>query len=190
MNYNPELYWEERGKNYVHTERIDELLFLESVVRLLPENASILDIGSGEGRVYSYLKKVNLLQSRNYTMCDFSDSFRIKCFINTGITPHKWDGVKLPYNDNQFDLAISFSVMLHVPADKIDCFIKEHQRVSKNMIFIATWYEDNLNYTPEGFCLHHDYYKLFEQNNLKILYDRSCYLEDGKNRRRNFVVQK
>lgn len=191
MSYDPKIYWEERGRNFAHNERIDELQFLESIISLLPyNNASILDIGAGDGRVYNHLKKTKMIDKCIYKMCDIADSFRIKCFKNTGIMPDKWDGEKLQYENNKFDLAISFSVMLHVPYDKIDAFIKEHIRVSKNLLFIATWYEKNIDYKAEDFCFHHDYYKLFNDNKLGILYDRDCYYENEKFRRKNFVLVK
>ncbi len=191
MTYNPKLYWEERGKHFTHSERIDELQFLESIISILPPvPASILDVGSGDGRVYSHLKKANIIDKHNYKMCDFADSFRINCFKNTGVMPDKWDGEKIRYKDNEFDRVISFCVMLHVPMDKIDIFLKEHIGVSKNILFIATWHEKDVIYNVEDYCVPHDYYNLFANNKLGILYDRDCYFDEGSFKRKNFVLIK
>ena len=101
-------------------------------------------------------------------MCDFVESMRYKCLRNTNILPDYWDGNELPYNNNEFDLVISFSVLLHVEPDKIEHILKEHARVCNRYIFIAT-YLGGLN--PNALaphCFEHDYRSIFEKLNLKI----------------------
>lgn len=189
MTYDPKTYWQERANHYDHTERLDELQYLLMALSLI-EKPNILDMGSGDGRVFNYLSKVLPLDKSNYTMCDIVDNFRNQCSANTGIMPDLWDGKTLPYSDNQFNFVMSISVMLHVPANEIDSHIKECIRVSGNLMFVATWCEKNMDYMANDYCIHHDYYKLFKENNLEIIYDRDCYFNEGKFRRKNFLLKK
>jgi SAM-dependent methyltransferase len=186
MVYDPLEYWDKRAKKYKHTERIDEL---ENLINFVQKYniKNILEVGSGEGRIYNYFldKKISI----NFTMCDFSNSFRKKCKELTNVLPDSWDGKILPYNNDSFDLIISFSVLLHVLPDQIENIFQEHVRVSNKYIFIATWYED-LRGKSEEHCFEHDYYYLFKKNNLSILEDKKCYFEQGTFCRRNWLLKK
>lgn len=175
--YEPEKYWENRGKHYKHSESQDELVNLEMCVReYLPEDRGILEIGSGLGRVYLFLKNRSLGLEDRFTMCDFVDSFRIACMRNTGILPAEWDGKSLVYDDSKFYFVISFSVLLHVPPSDIESFFKEHVRVTGKYLFIATWYEKKKRVEKKiaSHCFEHDYFSLFERNNLRILKNMEC----------------
>ena len=197
MGYNPKSYWEKRGKKYKHVENIDELDNLYNLlnsISIIDKGMSILDVGSGDGREYIYLNRKGIVNKDNFTMCDFSDSFRSVCYRNTKIVPDAWDGVTLPYKDNSFDIVVSFSVLLHVLPKNIDNFLKEHVRVSKKYLFIATWYEGGEK--PKNrkkvadYCFEHDYYNLFKNNNLGILKEIECYPDNGKLIRRNWWLEK
>lgn len=183
MTYNPEKYWHERGANYIapgeDAERpeIDNLKYLIGSLELA--FGYILEIGSGYGRIYTelkqFVKEIDLpkypaatqgVNKFDYQMCDFVESMRYKCLRNTDILPDYWDGNELPYNDNEFDFVISFSVLLHVPPDNIEQVLREHARVSKKHLFIAT-YAGGLDRLAEH-CFEHDYESLFEKLNLEI----------------------
>lgn len=192
MVYDPKSYWEKRGKKYKHPEHIDELENLFNFIAPF-HNINILDVGAGDGRVYLYLKEKGLSISKdNFVMCDFSDSFRYICQKNTGILPESWDGKTLPYKDNSFDMVLSFSVCLHVLPSLIDNFIKEHTRVSKKYLFIATWYENGKgkNGAVAEHCFEHDYYNLFNINKLKIIKEIECYKVNNSYVRRNWFLEK
>ena len=155
--YEPEKYWEQRGRNYHHVETTEEMDILEC---FLAEHAvyGILEVGSGDGRVYAYLDPWI-----PYTMVDFVDSFREKCKEKTGIMPDKWDAKTLPYPDNSFDLVLSFSVLLHVPFEDIRNHLRELMRVSKQYVFIATCDTGGDYGLDEGHCFRHDYLSLFAE---------------------------
>ncbi len=177
MAYDPENYWHERGANYVapgeDAER-PEVENLIGIVRNYTEIPNMLEVGSGYGRIYEDIR--NELATcpiwattfdLSYTMCDFVESMRYKCLRNTGILPDYWDGNELPYNDNEFDLVISFSVLLHVTPDKIEQVLEEHVRVCKKHLFIATYFGGLDGLAPH--CFEHDYKILFEKMGLKII---------------------
>lgn len=162
MNYKPEIYWQERGKNYKAKEVDSELsLMLDRLMAHLPTNIKVVEVGSGYGRIYDFLKDYY-----DITLYDFVKSMRLKCKANTGVLPRYWDGKKLPCSTNQFDLLILFDVLLHVPEKDIESFIKETTRAAK-YTYIATYFTGQPHSPPHVF--EHDYYKLL--NSYKILSD-------------------
>ncbi len=169
MTYNPEEYWHERGANYVapgEDAEKPEVENLKDIIEIYDLSArNIVEVGSGYGRIYEELSS-NMGTSFQFTMCDFVESMRYKCLRNTDILPDYWDGIELPYNDNEFDLVISFSVLLHVTPDKIEQVLKEHARVCNRYLFIATYF-GGLDRLAQH-CFQHDYKMLFENMGLKI----------------------
>ena len=126
----------------------------------------ILEVGSGYGRIYDETKPMINKFFSEFKMCDFVESMRYKCLRNTDILPDYWDGSELPYNDNEFDLVISFSVLLHVTPDKIEQVLGEHYRACNRYFFIATYSGGLDRLAPH--CFEHDYKRLFEKFGLKI----------------------
>ncbi len=127
---------------------------------------SIIDIGSGTGTIYWFLKTQNYINNIYYKMVDFSSKLRTLCQKLTGILPDEWNGVKLKYNNDEFDLGISHSVLFHVDEKNIKNFLIENTRVCK-YFFIATYNGKNQNLADENFS--HNYIKLFKECNLQIL---------------------
>jgi len=138
MIYNPREYWgqplDERQKAVIPLAAA-EVTTLARTLRLL-EPASVLKVGSGWGRVYVALKSLGL--AGNVTLCDFTEHQRRRCLAVTGVEPDVWDGVTLPYEDDSFDLVLSFDVMLHVPPTDLAQFIIEHMRVTRRWLYVAT----------------------------------------------------
>lgn len=187
MVYNPEEYWSNRGVQYeAPNEKEEELENLKNLILMHPDIYNILDVGSGYGRVFNYLLNNFAINPFSYIMCDFVESMRYKCLQNTNKLPDFWDGKILPYKDNEFDLIISFSVLLHVPTKDIELVFKEHARVVKQSgyIFIATYW-GGLDKLAEH-CFEHDYCELFNANGLEIIDEK--YFMDGL--RVNYLLRK
>lgn len=170
MTFDPKKYWHERGADYVAPGEEAEKPEVQNLRNLLLDYQlfdckNILEVGSGYGRIYKNLR-FDIHVSTQYSMCDFVESMRYQCLRNTGILPDYWDGMELPYNDDEFDLVISFSVLLHVTPDKIEQIIKEHARIMNQYIFIATYFGGLDRLAPH--CFEHDYKGTFEKLNLKI----------------------
>lgn len=165
--YDPKNYWENRGKKYRACEYVEELEYVVKLIRRYKEEGgSFLEVGSGYGRVYLYLKE-HRINVKNFTMCDISESIIEQCFKRTSIRPDLWDGKKLSYKDNFFDFVILFSVLLHVPKMDIPRFMKECARVTKTYLIVATSFPVNPE-TLQGHCFDHDYYSLFLKNLIMI----------------------
>lgn len=172
MTYIPEQYWHERGMNYVAPGEIDESPEVDNLKGLILEHnmldAKILEVGSGYGRIMQELNKMLFItKPLDYSMCDFVESMRYKCLRETDKLPELWDGRELPYNDGQFGLVISFSVLLHVLPEMIEQVLAEHARTTNHLLFIAT-YDGNLEKLAPH-CFKHDYFGMFEKLGLKIV---------------------
>jgi len=183
--FNPHTYWQKRGANYPATTKKESRM--ESLAAWISKYKpdSILEVGSGWGRVYAYLKAQETTAS--YTMVDFVDSMRQGCQDATGILPDEWDGVTLPYDDKSFDLVLSVDVLLHVPPADIGRVFAEHVRVSRQWLYIRTI---GLMYTKikTEHCFWHDYLKLFGENKLRVL--NAQFYPRGRGMGAHWVLQK
>ncbi len=85
----------------------------------------VLDVGMGSGSISYFVKKKNF----EVTSVDVAD-----LSIYEDMKPVVYDGNKLPFKDNQFDVAVIVHVLHHC-ADGIEV-LSEALRVSKRVIFI------------------------------------------------------
>jgi len=190
--YIPKEYWQKKSSIWSPKKAIVELNNLRLwMSEFCPDKPQILEIGSGTGRVYSNLHKNNIVDDTHYKMCDIVDGLIKRCEKNTGIKPDKWDGIKTKYKDDQFDLLISFSVLMWVPPENIDKSFKEHVRICKKHIFIATWYADLKGIVgTSGRVFEHNYFKIFKKYNLKVVKEHKINSDDIYLSRRNWLLEK
>lgn len=154
-----------------HYAEIDNAISL--IAKYLKPDASVLDVGCAWGRFFLRCRDKGL--RLNIEMCDISQEFIGQCIRATGQTPSWWDGRTLSYEDSSFDLVYSQSVLLHVRPYMLGRVWREQVRVSRKYIFIATsipelTFEREQEDKKEGvFCFAHDYRKLIERTNLRIV---------------------
>jgi ubiquinone/menaquinone biosynthesis C-methylase UbiE len=95
---------------------------------------SVLEVGSGEGSVLEWLSKWNFCTNLN--AIEISES-GVDIIKSKNIEHLKsvliFDGYKIPYPDNHFDLVICSHVIEHVEYERI--LLREIKRVSKHQIF-------------------------------------------------------
>jgi ubiquinone/menaquinone biosynthesis C-methylase UbiE len=175
--YKPEEYWQERGNRYniprsqEKYREISELIYMQVVKYWRIQ--SVLDVGSGYGRMYKVVKDY-VTKSKTpleYTMCDFVDSFIKQCRKRTGVRPIKWDGKRLPFENEKFDLVASVEVMLHVKNEAIENFIAEHVRVAKRYLYIETVDHGELRTRLSYYCFNHPYRSLFNKFKLEKVFE-------------------
>ncbi len=188
-DYDPKTYWEERGKDYrVSVDTSAELRNLARL-RLLQGwySDQILEVGSGYGRIYEYLKSNGLFAKGSYSMCDISQSMVDECLKRTGIRPRLCTETTLPFDDESFDWIISFSVMLHVPMTEIIPTFREHLRVCKKYFYIATYLDaKNVDCRLAKHCFLHDYRYIIDFFKLEIVSEK--LFMDGQ--RVNWLLKK
>lgn len=106
----------------------------------LKEGESILDVGSGSGRLFPYFKEKGL----KYTGIDLSDELVEHAkteygdkYFSTG------DATKLTFKDNIFDHVVTVAVIYHIPSKALrQKAIDEIYRVTKSggTVYISVWY--------------------------------------------------
>jgi SAM-dependent methyltransferase len=114
-----------------------ELAHLADTIRRI-EPKWVLDVGSGYGLIWLWLRQQNILSELDYTCCDFAETYRDIHERVTGLRPAKWDGATLPFDDNSFDLVISYAVLLHVPPEDVGRHLSELGRVSRRWLYVHT----------------------------------------------------
>jgi len=156
--------WEKRGEDYTPGPFLDgeKSIIVHWIAETKP--SKILEIGSGWGRIYSLLEPYGLAD--NFWMCDFVDSMRRGCQKQTGILPEHWDGITLPYDDDSFDMVLSYAVLQHVPPANIYHVFSEYVRVARRYVYIADWLVDGGVHGCTMF--RHDYAVLFHRSNVAI----------------------
>jgi len=95
--------------------------YFDEILEYIPEDSTVLDFGAGKCELSKYLGTRNTV---------------------TGIDIHKsceeadvYDGYKLPYEDNSFDIVVSMFVLHHIPHN--ENILKELSRVSRGKLIIV-----------------------------------------------------
>lgn len=102
---------------------------ISGIKPFLNKKSFILDIGTGTCNISEILMK----EGYNITPLDIKDL----SFVDN-IKPILYDGNKIPFDDNKFDIALILMVLHHTPyPEKI---IEEAKRVSKKIIIIEDIY--------------------------------------------------
>jgi ubiquinone/menaquinone biosynthesis C-methylase UbiE len=148
---------------------------------------NVLEVGAGEGSILSWLSKWNFCDDLNCVEISESGIQMIK----SKKIPHLndvllFDGYKIPYEDNHFDLVYCSHVMEHVEHERI--LLREIKRVSKYQIFevpidFSFYVDKKLNhflsyghiniYTPSLFRF------LLKSERFEVMQDK-CYLFDDE----------
>jgi len=108
--------------NYGNFE--SNLLFLKKT-GMLSKNAKILEIGSGKGNMLRYLKN----EGCQVTGIDANKEYIDFGKKELGVEITMMSGDQLEFNDNSFDIVMSFDVLEHIPNS--DKHLEEVRRVLK-----------------------------------------------------------
>lgn len=105
---------------------IYELRIAQHMVRFCPPKAKILDFGCDDGEVGYQMMQMN--PKLSIVGVDIQEN-------NPSKIPKKiYDGKKLPYKSNSFDVVVSTDVLHHI--NDIPKMTKELARVSRNLVII------------------------------------------------------
>ena len=132
-NINTEEYWNSFATSEyteIDAQRGGNLCKFNTLLDILPENSSILDIGCLNGNFYNFLKekKFNIL---SFTGIDFSTD--LINLANERFPEQTWivaDRLKLPFEDNKFDVITLLEVLEHVEDPRAS--LREACRLCKN----------------------------------------------------------
>jgi ubiquinone/menaquinone biosynthesis C-methylase UbiE len=110
--------------------RVKAGYFLDLLRRHLgaTQGLDVLDIGCGTGNLHRMIAG----ELHSLTGVDVSQaSLERARAMNPFVTYRHYDGVRLPYSDGQFDVALTICVMHHVPPAQWVGFLREIRRVVK-----------------------------------------------------------
>ncbi len=105
---------------------------------LKPKNC--LEIGCGTGQLVKYLRRLGVEAygvDLSHMVLDIADP-ESRAYLKQG------DTTKLPYDDNEFDLVVSFDVLEHVERSRIKKAAEESVRVSRKYVLHKIYTQENL----------------------------------------------
>ena len=89
-------------------------------------SSDVLDVGCGHGLIHPYL---NVSGCRLTGVDVAENAVQIARRTNAHVTYDVYDGTRLPYPNESFDVVFTICVMHHVPVDQRDAFVGEARRV-------------------------------------------------------------
>jgi len=144
---------------FVHEGRVSRLSSL--LAELLPPNASVLDVGCGDGRVAS------MISVRRPDVVIQGIDIHLR--ETTLIPVSEFDGERIPFDDRSFDVVMFVDVLHHTNDPMV--LLREAARVSRNSILLKDHNENGIfsNMTlrmmdwmgnrPHGVALPYNYWK-------------------------------
>ena len=118
---------------------IEDLDVYEEFEKELPAGATILDLGAGTGRTYSYFSK----KGYNYIGLDFSPKMRDEAFKIHGEFPYILDdmvNIKKHFKDNSVDAVFAVYSLFHLPKENLQKLLSDIYDVLKEGgIFLFTY---------------------------------------------------
>ncbi|AHB41415.1 ubiquinone/menaquinone biosynthesis methyltransferase ubie [candidate division SR1 bacterium RAAC1_SR1_1] len=115
---------DEYGKYHKHLDSFDKGFFQRILPRKI-DDMRIIDLGAGDGRMRKFFKDSPIKQ---YTACDISEKLLKKHPGTKKVEKIICDLEKeLPFQDNSYELAISFFVLEHI--DNIQGLLQEIYRI-------------------------------------------------------------
>lgn len=155
-------------------------VFCESILRKPFSSIRILDWGCGKGHVSYLLKK----SEGNVISCDrfdnsgdssFGQQTPILEYAGINVIPLNHDYL-LPFNDNLFDVVLSFGVLEHVPND-IESLKEINRILVKGGLFFCFNLPNHLSWTQYISRLRGDNYhdRLYRFKNIKSLLNKTNF---------------
>jgi ubiquinone/menaquinone biosynthesis C-methylase UbiE len=160
--YIPELYWDEvarqikrrEGANLVAGDdepyyRYKRSKFLELLHSIDLAGKKILEVGSGPGGNLIEIYKHKPAELYGADISDEMITLAQKNTINRGIVVLKINGKELQFDDKNFDIIITATVLQHITDESVlQTLIKEMCRVSSSDIYIFERIEHRRKETP------------------------------------------
>ena len=120
-------------ENHVFSRRTEVLA--RHITMLIPDNAHVLDVGCGDGTIDSYITKM-----RPDVQIEGID---VMVRPTTQIPVKSFDGTKIPFNENSFDVVLFIDVLHHTIEPAV--LLTEAKRVARQAIVLK-------DHTRNGFA--------------------------------------
>jgi ubiquinone/menaquinone biosynthesis C-methylase UbiE len=127
------LSWIGRWHNAFVFQRRTRVLS-EMLAAQIPKNASVLDVGCGDGTIAKLI--ANLRPDISISGVEFL--VRPECKIEC----KQFDGEKLPFGDNEFDVCLFVDVLHHT--QDVTILLREAARVSRAYVLLKDHLDENI----------------------------------------------
>lgn len=132
-----DLIAEQYGKDF--GTFIEDLDVYEEFEKELPAGATVLDLGAGTGRSYSYFSK----KGYNYIGLDFSPKMREEAFKIHGEFPYILDdmiNIKKYFKDNSVDAVFAVYSLFHLPQEDLKRVLSDiYDILREGGVFLFTY---------------------------------------------------
>ena len=128
-----ESYWQGNLREQVHRDQLMDLC-----AHYLPSrDLDVLEVGCGTGMVYQRLTE-SLVPNERYTGVDISEQMLAHARRKFPAGRFRQaSGYGLPFADREFDVAVSFEVVGHIP--EAGPFVRELVRVARRRAVFTVW---------------------------------------------------
>lgn len=119
---------------------IEDIDIYEAFEKELPKGATILDLGAGTGRTYSYFSK----KGYDYVGLDFSPKMRDEAFRIHGKFPYICDdmlNIKNHFKNNSIDAVFAVYSLFHLPQDDLHKVLFDVYDILKDSGIIVLSYQ-------------------------------------------------
>ncbi len=104
-----------------------------------------LDVGCGHGLIHPYLLAQDSIKLKISGVDIASSVVDLARTKNPEVAYESYDGMKLPYAENTFDIAFAICVMHHVPSQQWSNFLQEMKRVVKSNGLVVIFEHNPVN---------------------------------------------
>ena len=143
----------------------------------LKGSCKVFDFGPGIGRTFEAYKEMEYVEG-----CDISRLYEVQVKAEAERIGFKFKLIhldlvelgRLPYADNDFDVAVASEVLLHQRPENILLVMSELVRIA-NKVIVISWYEERVNFNAPGLlkpgmnhCFHYNYPQICKDNDWKV----------------------
>jgi len=149
------------GKDWIRKEKIkyQDKGNLEAIPEILSwlkdkDFKSVLDIGSGTGRMIGAIHKI--YPKLKCQGLDINPELAKYVKKTHGIKVSVGDIYDIPLKDKSFDLVYTYQVLQHTPPDRMEKILKEIKRIAKKEIWLIEGWIDFQRYGYANGAMRHD----------------------------------
>lgn len=157
---------EEWDKTYIDTWGLTKLEINDKVLKDLPRDIKILEVGCNYGAQLRGLQRMGFTNLYGVELQSYAVEQSKKAY--SGLNIITGSGFDLPFKDGFFDLVCTNGVLIHISPKDHHAFMREIYRCSKQYIMGWEYFDNNLTELSyrnnQGYMWKADYSKIYQDN--------------------------